>query len=270
MNVGFLLFRTYMRILNTILPSRAVNKAINIFFSPKKHTPKAWEVEAEQKGERIWIDEDLSCIVWGEGKPVLLMHGWEGRATQMSVFIPYLSDKYKLIALDAPAHGVSKGNTSNPHEFIKAIFKAQEKFGEFSAIVGHSMGGGCSVYSALEGLKVDKVVSIAGPAYFRDVVSLFGQFIGLSRRTLQKFLNRVEHRVELSFEQLDLAKRISPTKESIMIIHDVDDKEIPYNQALKYEKILGKNNVMTTTGLGHRQIMRDKKVLQTIADFIDS
>ena len=113
-------------------------------------------------------------------------------------------------------------------------------------------------------------MSIAGPAYFRDVVSLFGQFIGLSRGTHQKFLNSVEHHVELSFEQLDLAKRISPTKESIMIIHDVDDKEVPYNQALKYEKILGKNNVMTTTGLGHRQIMRDKKVLQTIADFIDS
>jgi esterase/lipase len=269
MSIGFLLLRTYMKVLSTIAPSRAINNATNIFFSPKQHEPKEWENEAEKKGDRVWIDENVSCIVWGEGEPVLLMHGWEGRATQMSVLIPYLADNYKLIALDAPGHGVSKGSTSNPHEFIKAIFKAQEKFGEFKAIVGHSMGGGCSVYSALEGLKVNKVVSISGPAYFRDVVSLFGKFIGLGGTTHQKFLNRVEQHVDLTFDQLSLAKRINPVKHSILIIHDIEDKEVPYNQALKYEDILGKDNVMTTTGLGHRQIMRDNKVLQKVADFIN-
>ena len=269
MNIGFLLLRTYMQVLSTIAPSRAIKNATNIFFSPKKHEPKEWENEAEKKGERIWIDENVSCIVWGEGEPVLLMHGWEGRATQMSVLTPYLSDNYKVIALDAPGHGVSKGNASNPHDFIKAIFKAQEKFGEFKAIVGHSMGGGCSVYSALEGLKVNKIVSISGPAHFKDVVSLFGKFIGLGGTTHSKFLNRVEQHVDLTFEQLSLAKRINPVKQSILVIHDIDDKEVPYNQALKYEGILGKGNVITTTGLGHRKIMRDNKVLQKVADFIN-
>lgn len=266
------LFKFYLKSLSIIWPEKAERTALSIFLTPKKHSPKSWEVKSEDSAKRVWITKDLSCLVWGEGKPILLVHGWEGRGSQMSVFVPYLASKYKLIAIDAPAHGNSKGIKSSPNEFIKTIFKAQDYFGEFEAIIGHSMGGGCSIFSAIEGLKVNKVVSISGPASFKDVVELFGEYIGLKNDVLKGFLNRVEADVQLPFEDLDLSKKIRSINQELLIIHDTDDEEVPYSQLLKYLINMGNMynaQVLITGGLGHRRIMKDEKVLSNIKAFID-
>ena len=45
---------------------------------------------------------------WGEGPPVLLVHGWEGHAAQFAGFIPRLLEQgFSAVAFDAPAHGQS-------------------------------------------------------------------------------------------------------------------------------------------------------------------
>jgi pimeloyl-ACP methyl ester carboxylesterase len=266
------LLNFYLKLLSKIWPQKAERTALSIFLTPRRHSPKAWEVKSEESAKRIWITKDFSCLVWGKGKPILLVHGWEGRGSQMSVFVPYLASKYKLIAIDAPAHGGSKGSKSSPNEFIKTIFKAQEYFGEFEAIIGHSMGGGCSIFSAIEGLKVKKVVSISGPSSFKDVAELFGKYIGLNNDVLKGFLNRVEEDVQLPFEDLDLSKKISSINQKLLLVHDTDDEEVPYSQFEKFQMNMNDmSNVqlLVTGGLGHRRIMKDEKVLSNIKAFID-
>jgi pimeloyl-ACP methyl ester carboxylesterase len=266
--LGFTLLHFYMRTLSVIAPKKAAQKALDIFFTPKKHPNKTWETDALKTAKSITLKGGINCLVWGEGKPILLVHGWEGRASQMSVFLPYLSDQYQLIALNAPAHGLSEGMRSNPHKFIKAIFTAQQHFGDFHAIVGHSMGGGSAVYAALENLNVNKVISIAGPSDFEVLVRGFASFVGLRSKALNIFLQKAEEEVELSFPTLNLASRVTKLNQPLLVIHDENDIEVPFTSASRYKNRITQGEFYTTKGLGHRKIMQSPEVLQKVADFI--
>jgi pimeloyl-ACP methyl ester carboxylesterase len=53
------------------------------------------------RGIRLYAEE------YGEGKPLLLLHGNGGSISSMSTIIPYFSKKYRTIILDSRAHGNS-------------------------------------------------------------------------------------------------------------------------------------------------------------------
>ena len=54
--------------------------------------------------------------------PVLLLHGWDGRAAQMISFVEPLVDAgYAVLAVDAPAHGASAGRQTNMLEWSLAL-----------------------------------------------------------------------------------------------------------------------------------------------------
>jgi pimeloyl-ACP methyl ester carboxylesterase len=266
--LGFTLLHYYMRSLSVVAPKKAVKKALDMFFTPKIHPNKSWETEALKTAKSITLDGGINCLVWGEGKPILLVHGWEGRASQMAVFLPYLSSQYQLVALNAPAHGLSDGMRSHPHKFIKAIFAAQQHFGDFHAIVGHSMGGGTAVYAALANLNVDKVVSIAGPSDFENLVRAFALFIGLRGKALNVFMQKTEEETELPFSTLNLASRVASLDKPLLVIHDEDDVEVPFAGASRYKHSIVQGEFYATKGLGHRKIMQSPEVLQKVADFI--
>ena len=49
----------------------------------------------------------LYTETYGQGKPLLLIHGNGGSINAFSQTIPYFSKKYKVIAVDSRAHGKS-------------------------------------------------------------------------------------------------------------------------------------------------------------------
>src|SRR5947208_17034872 len=49
----------------------------------------------------------MYCEIYGEGKPLLMIHGNGGSIKAFSKNIPYFSKKYKVIVVDSRAHGKS-------------------------------------------------------------------------------------------------------------------------------------------------------------------
>lgn len=269
MNIGLHVLRAQNRVLSLTQPETAVKKAGNMFFTPRKHVAKEWENQAESVGRRMTLKNGASVIVWGEGIPVLLMHGWEGRATQMSGFInPLASKGVQLIAIDAPAHGHATGTQSNPMRFVESMFLAEQAFGPFYSVVGHSMGGGCALYSVAEGLSAQKVVSIAGPASFKKVSKRFANIIGLADKVADRFVQHVEQVVGIPFREIDLVSRVPELQQSALIVHDKDDQEIPFKDAKSLVNALSDAYLYDTVGLGHRQIMRASLVIDTVSNFV--
>jgi pimeloyl-ACP methyl ester carboxylesterase len=269
MNLALQLFRTQNRFLSLVDPKSALNRATNLFFTPIRHDPKPWEEEAEAQGNRIRLKNGVSAIVWGQGPPILMMHGWEGRATQMAGFIePLTTNGFQVIALDAPAHGRSQGQQSHPMRFVESLFLAQQTFGTFYAVVGHSMGGGCSLYSALEGLQVEKVISISGPANFQNLSKRFARFIGMSKSVVEKFVDSVEETVGIPFEDIDLLSRGKELQQPTLLVHDSDDEEVPFSDAQNLIEVIPNGRFFATSGLGHRKIMRNSTVIDNVCNFI--
>lgn len=267
-NLSFTILKSYINILGYVAPELAAKKAQSIFFTPRKHAQKPWEITAQNTARTAVLDSGINCLVWGQGEPILLVHGWEGRASQMSVFLPFLSTKYMLIAINAPAHGDSEETRSNPNKFIKAIFEAQKHFGPLKAVIGHSMGGGSAVYAAIEGLKVEKIISIAGPSNFQHSVESFAALIGLRGKVLGHFMKQTEQEVQLNFSEIDMAARVDRIDKPILIVHDENDLEVPFLQGCRYKDKLINGEFFATQNLGHRKIMKSEIVLQKVTDFI--
>lgn len=269
MNIGLNVVRTQNRVMSYIIPKRAVENAGRIFFTPRKHSSKEWETQAESIGRLLTLKNGASVIVWGEGIPILLMHGWEGRATQMSGFIKPLTSKgFQLFAIDAPAHGKSVGTQSNPARFIESIFLAEKSFGPFHAVIGHSMGGGCALYSVAEGLKTDKIVSISGPASFEEVSKKFASFIGLTDHVTEKFARHVEKIVGIPFNHIDALAKAPKIYAPALIVHDNNDEEIPFQDAQRIVNVMQNAKLYKTEGLGHRKIMRSNLMIHEVSNFI--
>src|ERR1700755_2520391 len=49
----------------------------------------------------------MYCEIYGEGKPLLMIHGNGGSIAAFSKNIPYFAQKYKVIVVDSRAHGKS-------------------------------------------------------------------------------------------------------------------------------------------------------------------
>lgn len=269
MNVGMELFRMQNRFLSMIESQKAAKLAEQLFLTPRRHPLKTWEVEIEHSGTRIKLKNGISVIRWGTGIPVLLMHGWEARATQMAAFVePLLQNGYQVLAIDAPAHGMSLGKQSHPMKFVEALFAAEREFGPFDAVIGHSMGAGSAIYAASQGLSTNKLVAIAGPASFQRASSRFATFIGLNGHAKSTFLQRVEKSVGLSFRDIDLVRQSQHVEVPVLVVHDEKDLEIPYSDAKELVSALPDARLFATRNLGHRKIMRDSVVVDTATSFV--
>ncbi|HTF27758.1 MAG TPA: alpha/beta hydrolase, partial [Flavitalea sp.] len=64
-------------------------------------------------------------------------------------------------------------------------------------------------------------------------------------------------------------RAINNIKAQILWIHDETDKVTPLHDALKVKEDNHANLAfIITTGLGHRRIYRDEKVIKTVIDFL--
>jgi len=137
-------------------------------------------------------DTRLEIYRWGDvDKKILLVHGWESRASHWHHWInPLVEAGYGVTALDLPAHGDSSGLTANVIVSGRAVLKLSKSMGEIDSIIGHSMGSAACLYAFANGLAVKKSVHVAGPISLRDVVRRAGSFAKLNNLEL-RMLRRV-------------------------------------------------------------------------------
>lgn len=99
-------------------------------------------------GELAYVDE-------GEGRPVLLLHGFPTSSHLWRAFIPSLASRMRVVAPDLLGHGDSDKPLGAPLNipaqagYVKELL-AHLEIGEY-AIVGHDIGGAIAQLLALEG-----------------------------------------------------------------------------------------------------------------------
>ena len=105
--------------------------------------------------------------VYGRGKPVVLLHGYQGSWGLWRQTMVYLGQFYRTYALDFWGFGESgsKRETYAIKDFAGLVDQFMELLGIVAApLVGHSMGGTVSLYTAIEyPERVKKVVIIGSP-----------------------------------------------------------------------------------------------------------
>ena len=125
----------------------------------------------------------LKAYAWGQGKTILMVHGWSSRASHLAFLAKAIAKSgFRVIAFDGPAHGNSIFNGNYPRsslpEFCRAIYHISNHLGPIYGFVGHSFGGAAAAFTAcgqanLSGyrVEVEKLVLISSPSGINAMVS---------------------------------------------------------------------------------------------------
>lgn len=216
------------------------------------------------------IDKDLMVYELGESGPkVLLVHGWSGRGTQMHEIANKCYDSgMHVFSFDLPAHGESSSNTTLIPEVVKCIRHIYSELGPFNYIIGHSIGGVCIMNSLRFGDKYEKMVTISSPHVNVDMFRDFIFKIGLNEENLELLLDIFKNKVGASVESYDLIKCAEVSKTPTLLLHCEDDRDIPVDCSKESINHFKHGQLILTRGLGHRRILRNKDVVNSILKFL--
>jgi pimeloyl-ACP methyl ester carboxylesterase len=262
--------RICFAILGRLAPSLAGRLAAKLFARPRRYERPRRERDLIARGTPLLIMGGLHATEWGEGPAVLLVHGWEGRGAQLGALVdPLVAAGYRVVALDGPAHGDSPGSTTSAPEFVDALRATRDAAGRFAAIVGHSFGGFTSLLAIAHGLDAGRLVTIGAPSSVPEVLREFQRLVRLPDRALPAMVRALERRVGAPMASFDVASFAPRVRVPVLVVHDVDDAEVPFADATRLAELLGAR-LVRTEGLGHRRILYAPDVVSTIVEFIEA
>ncbi len=261
-------------VLERILPPVARWLGVKFFTTPFRfpypqkeqdflNEAQSFEIEAEGK--------QLKAYKWGQGPAVVVMHGWMGRATQWRILAGFLIEKgYSVWAFDAYGHGKSPGYYSNVVHFSSGLMALMKELKEEPlAVVGHSLGAACIFSAMSRGQKFNKVVSISQPTKSEDILNDFRARINASPSLNQAIRKAVRKLTGSDFEEYTTEFNVRYAQDiPYLIVHDKDDNEANLDQSEFLHAKLHNSKLLVTEGLGHFKILKDRRLMMKIADFV--
>lgn len=265
-------------------PRLAAKAAFSLWQTPRRHRRPGRELEIDGRAKLEWVETPAGRVAtyrWEAGpdlpweRPpergvVLLVHGWEGRASQLGAMVdPLRQAGFTPIGLDAPAHGRSSGRTLDLPGFIAAIKAAAQHHGPLAGVVAHSFGGAATTAAVGRGLAVPKLVLVGTAGRIEPGFEAFVRGVGLGYGGRAAFLALLEERYGADlFERYDLAQHNGAATVPALIVHDLDDAEVPFSEATRLLSRWPGARLVATAGLGHRRVLRDRPVIEEIVGFL--
>jgi len=269
------LLRTAFRVGSWIAPSATLARAVDAFFTPSGAARRK-ALEARSAGAVVSVIETGRCRLqvyrWGDPSMqpyVLIAHGWSDFALRFVPFVDALrAAGYAVVAFDQPGHGRSSGETATLPEFARSVAAVGRQFGRAAAVVGHSLGAAAAAIALRDGLEADRAVLIAPPADMSAAADRFADFVGLAPHLLEPLHHALEVRAGVRFEELQAHRNVREIDRPALIVHDLNDREVPWEEGERYARYWPSSRLLSTTGLGHNRILGDTAVIGAVLDFL--
>ncbi|HFE38167.1 MAG TPA: alpha/beta hydrolase [Gammaproteobacteria bacterium] len=214
--------------------------------------------------------QDIVLYSWGEGPKVLLIHGWNGRATQYFAYVDALLEKgFGVLAFDAPGHGESSGDQTNVMQVSRLVNTIHQRYGRFEAMIGHSFGFLVAVNALRLGVKTNAMIGISSPADFGLLLAFFCKGFALNSKAETALTEFLKTRYGLKhFDEISAHVLAREFKFPCLIIHDERDNQVPVSEARKIAKAWPASELLITKGLGHMRILRDPSIIRQSIAFL--
>jgi pimeloyl-ACP methyl ester carboxylesterase len=183
-----------------------------------------------------------------------------------------LNKEYEVLAFDAPAHGISDGESINALEYRDFIIHIHEKYGPVQSYIGHSFGG-LAIPLAIEKIPHDESYRLALIAPATETTTTINRYFKLLRLNDKKVREHFENYImEIGGNPTSwysVSRAMQHIKAGVIWAHDKNDPVTPIEDALKVKEQNYPNiKFVITNGLGHNLIYRDKKVVDEVVDFM--
>jgi pimeloyl-ACP methyl ester carboxylesterase len=257
---GRLIIGTAVRALGLLAPRSAERMAADLFFKPFRTSA------VDPGGHRFEVYPGIAAWDWGEGPTVLLAHGWDGNAAQMSPLVePLVRAGYYVVAFDQPAHGSSRGRRANGYDFAEAILAVARRVQPIHAIVGHSLGAFAVALALSRGLQAERAVLLASPVEAAHFARAAARALGVREEGMLDELRRM-----LGVELPDLRPLLPSLRARALLLHDPADREVPFAHAQEIAAGWPGARLEAMPGAGHTRILRNRDALSRAVAFIGS
>jgi len=255
--------------------------AERLFTSPRRHERPARErailesarrftIECELRSPR-WAGARVPVVAWrwGHGPAVLLVHGWEGRGSQLAAMVPaFVEAGFSVVTFDAPGHGDSPGSRLYLTDHADCIADVAAHVGPLHAIVAHSFGAAAALLAhARHGVAAPRTVMLSPNVIIDDAVERFAKVVALDdddRRALEDHMGAA---TGIGFDTLRLEHLVGERTGALLVIHDREDREVPFEHGVRLVEAWRDATIRPTEGLGHRRILRDDQVIGELVAF---
>jgi len=291
--------------------------AERLFTSPRRHrrpdreravlaTGRPFSIDVELRSPR-WRGERrrIAAWRWGHGPTVLLVHGWEGRGSQLGAFVePLVRAGMSVVAFDAPGHGDSPGHRLYLADMADCVADIARAVGPLHAIVAHSFGAAATLLAHRRGavdptafgsaassgkaglvdptahpfgsaaspgkaglVDARRNVMIAPNALIGDVVAQFARRVGLDDADRAQFELQLASHNGVALDALGIEQLVGRRDAALLVVHDRDDREVPFVHGERLAAVWRNATLHATRGLGHRRILRDAAVIDEVVAF---
>lgn len=271
-----------IRLTSFVSPFWAARIADARFFSP---LPVPLMKREQAIMDRAEMRHDLCCkrqrriavYSWGDGPAILLVHGWGARASRMCHLVsPLTAAGFRVLAFDAPAHGLSNGKQTSLAELQALLRELEQTHGPLHGLIAHSFGALACVYGLAHGLQVNKAVLISMPSRFAWLIEQYAARLQMSAAVTAAVKNRVQRRFAAFGDSFDaVAEHFSPVnyvsriEAQVMMLHDADDKQVPFEESKHLAAVWPQAVFVPSRGLGHQRILHDPALIQRIVEFLE-
>ncbi len=272
--------RVSFAVLQVVAPQRAYQRALDVWCtlppgSARRHDsrPAAGEILrlAAPRGGDVVIE------VWGEGPPVLLVHGWGGWRGQLGTFVtPLVAAGFQVLAIDAPAHGDAAPGMFGPRrgtlvEIVDAIEVVRERFGPMAGVVAHSLGTTATGMALQSGLGADRVVLVAPNPGIGPLLEKFSRILWLNPRTTAGLREALEDLVQAPISTVDLVTiGAAGNLPEALVVHDRSDRETAHQIGIEVARAWPGAEMLSTEGLGHVRILTDAAVVTAAVEHLSA
>jgi len=143
--------------------------------------------------------------------------------------------------------------------------------GPAAAVVAHSLGATAAAYAMRGGLAVGRAVFVAPMADPLPYTRTFAGRLGFGERVRTRLLGRIERRIDLPLSAFAVPAMAGtmPTP-PLLLVHDGQDAETGWADSEAIARAWPGARLVTTSGLGHRRILRDPAVVAEVTGFVGS
>ena len=256
--------------------------AERLFTTPRRHPrpdrERAVLASAHQGSVEVtlraprWHHHRVSVATWrwGVGPAVLLVHGWEGRGSQLGAFVePLVAAGMSVVAFDAPGHGDSPDHRLYLTDLADCIADVAAATGPLHGIIAHSFGAAATLLAFQQsGVRAPRNVMVAPNVLLDDAFQRFARTVGLDDSDRTALEQRLAAQTGQPIDALRLPALTAQRDDALLVLHDRDDREVSFRHAAELAATWPHAQLHPTTGLGHRRILRDPGVLATVTEFV--
>lgn len=252
-SVGF-----YLNCLVYLNAKKAAELAYKLFSEPragKLQKDNLPEILKNSKMETFIFEKDeFQTYTWlGNNTIVLLIHGWESNSSRWEQLLPYLQKTLStIIAIDAPAHGLSNGTEFNVPKYAKAI-ENFVKIHNPNVLIGHSIGAAACIYYQFlnQNNNIKKMVLLGAPSDLQNLIQNYCNMLSLGSK-LQTNLEVVfTNKFQVKVEDFSALKFANVIETKALIVHDPKDRIVAFSEAEKISSTWKNKIFIKTQDLGH-------------------